>query len=301
MVKDPAKKLSKFVVRTWDGIYLGFDEGDNGHRIYDLQTKRFNNSRDVFFLEDRARPEFHSSLLIKKIPAPIADKESKSDVDSEGEETRPLSITLRTSSKRDIHTHSDYHIVSEPPTLDNDEGLVDARIARRKQARAEFQDSDSKDDTRSTTLPSPATSLMTHAVPSSSDTSSTSTTHTSPPSVPLHHSTRSNFSKKEEPYWMANPSKAMCAFLSINKQPEKPSRDPRIHKKALSCLEREKWITAIKEEFDSFHKHNTYHLAKLPLGRRAVGCKWVSNKMPPEASLATRRDLSHKGTPNGRD
>jgi hypothetical protein len=31
----------------------------------------------------------------------------------------------------------------------------------------------------------------------------------------------------------------------------------------------------MKEELDSLRKHNTYHLAKLPLGRRAVGCKWV--------------------------
>jgi hypothetical protein len=110
MVKDSAKKLGKFVVRTWDGIYLGPDEGGDGHRIYDSQTKRFNNSHDVFFLKGRARPEFHSSPLIEKIPAPIADEESKSDVDLEGEETRPSSITLRTSSKRDIRTHSDYHV-----------------------------------------------------------------------------------------------------------------------------------------------------------------------------------------------
>jgi hypothetical protein len=108
------------------------NEGGDGHCIYDPQTKRFNNSRDVFFLEDRARPEFHSSLFIKKIPAPIADEESKLDIDSEGEETRPSSITLCASSKRDIHTHSDYHIVPEPPIPDNDEDLVDTRIARRE-------------------------------------------------------------------------------------------------------------------------------------------------------------------------
>jgi hypothetical protein len=144
MVKDPAKKLGKFVVCTWDGIYLRPDEGGNG---YDSQTKQFNNSRDVFFLEDQARPEFHFSPLIEKIPAPIADEESKLDVDSEAEETRPSSITLHISSKRDIHTHSNYYVVPEPPIPDNDEDLVDARIARKEQARAEFQDSDSKDDT----------------------------------------------------------------------------------------------------------------------------------------------------------
>jgi hypothetical protein len=65
---------------------------------------------------------------------------------------------------------------------------------------------------------------------------------------------------------MANPSKAMCAFLSIDEQPEEPSRDPRTHKEVLSYPEREKWITVMKEELDSLRKHNTYHLAKLPLG-----------------------------------
>jgi hypothetical protein len=116
---------------------------------------------------------------------------------------------------------------------------------------------------------------MIHTVPSPSDTSSTSTTHTSPPSVPLRHSIRSNFDKKGKPYWMTNLSKAMCAFLSIDEQSEKPSRDPRTHKEALSCPETEKWIAAMKEELDSLCKHNTYRLAKLPLGRHAVEYKWV--------------------------
>jgi hypothetical protein len=73
---------------------------------------------------------------------------------------------------------------------------------------------------------------------------------------------------------MANPSN-MYAFLSIDEQPEEPSRDSRIHKEALSCSEREKWIAAMKKELDSLRKHNTYHLAKLPLGQCAVGSKWV--------------------------
>jgi hypothetical protein len=31
MVKDPAKKLGKFVVHTWDGIYLRPNEGGDDH------------------------------------------------------------------------------------------------------------------------------------------------------------------------------------------------------------------------------------------------------------------------------
>jgi hypothetical protein len=52
LVKDPAKKLGKFVIRTWDSIYLDPADGGNSHHIYDPATKRLNNSRNVFFLED---------------------------------------------------------------------------------------------------------------------------------------------------------------------------------------------------------------------------------------------------------
>jgi hypothetical protein len=65
---------------------------------------------------------------------------------------------------------------------------------------------------------------------------------------------------------MANPSKAMCAFLLIDEQLEEPSRDPRTHKEVLSYPEREKWIAVMTEELDSLHKYNIYRLAKLPLG-----------------------------------
>jgi hypothetical protein len=87
---------------------------------------------------------------------------------------------------------------------------------------------------------------------------------------------------------MANPSKAMCVFLSIDKQPEEPSRDPRTHKEALSCSEREKWIIVMKEELDSLHKYNTYCLTKLSLGRRAVGYKWVF-----KTKRDTTRSITH--------
>jgi hypothetical protein len=66
LVKDLAKKLGKFIIHTWDGIYLGSADGRDDHRIYDTATKRLNNSRDVFFFKGQGKPEFHSSPLIKR-------------------------------------------------------------------------------------------------------------------------------------------------------------------------------------------------------------------------------------------
>ena len=36
-----------------------------------------------------------------------------------------------------------------------------------------------------------------------------------------------------------------------------------------------RWKTAMKEEFSSLHKSNTWELVDLPLGRKLVQCKWV--------------------------
>ena len=37
------------------------------------------------------------------------------------------------------------------------------------------------------------------------------------------------------------------------------------------------WKTAMKEEFNSLQKNNTWELVDLPLGRKLVQCKWVLN------------------------
>src|SRR5271163_1398864 len=44
---------------------MGPAEGGDGHKIYDPTTKRMNTSRDVFFLEGRAKPQFHLSTIIE--------------------------------------------------------------------------------------------------------------------------------------------------------------------------------------------------------------------------------------------
>ena len=38
-----------------------------------------------------------------------------------------------------------------------------------------------------------------------------------------------------------------------------------------------RWKTAMKEEFSSLQKSNTWELVDLPPGRKLVQCKWVYN------------------------
>ena len=46
-----------------------------------------------------------------------------------------------------------------------------------------------------------------------------------------------------------------------------------------------RWKTAMKEEFSSLQKSNTWELVDLPPGRKLVQCKWVyKTKFPADGS-----------------
>lgn len=45
--------------------------------------------------------------------------------------------------------------------------------------------------------------------------------------------------------------------------------------KVRSDLDREKWVQAMDEEFDSLHKNQTWDLARPPANRKVVGSKWT--------------------------
>jgi hypothetical protein len=69
--------------------------------------------------------------------------------------------------------------------------------------------------------------------------------------------------------------KAMCAFTAIDSESVKEAAAPTTFKKAVASPDRDKWISAMKEELESLRHHGTYKLTDLPSGRRAVGSKWV--------------------------
>ena len=46
----------------------------------------------------------------------------------------------------------------------------------------------------------------------------------------------------------------------------------------MHSLEKSKWMGAMVEEMKSLHKNQTWELVDLPIGKRAIGCKWVYKK-----------------------
>ena len=50
---------------------------------------------------------------------------------------------------------------------------------------------------------------------------------------------------------------------------------PQTFLEANSSPDKEKWKKAIDEEMQSLVKNHTWKLARLPKGKKAIGCKWV--------------------------
>ncbi|KAG8502301.1 hypothetical protein CXB51_002217 [Gossypium anomalum] len=51
---------------------------------------------------------------------------------------------------------------------------------------------------------------------------------------------------------------------------------PVTYQEAMQSLESDKWKSAMDEEMQSLRKNNTWELAQLPKGKRAIGCKWLN-------------------------
>ena len=77
--------------------------------------------------------------------------------------------------------------------------------------------------------------------------------------------TRRNRSQFESALCMKDPLFVENFYLMVES-------DPQIYEDAAHDL---RWKTAMKEEFSSLQKNNTWELVDLPPGRKLVQCKWV--------------------------
>ncbi|WCJ43876.1 Retrovirus-related Pol polyprotein from transposon TNT 1-94 [Euphorbia peplus] len=58
------------------------------------------------------------------------------------------------------------------------------------------------------------------------------------------------------------------------------SDDPANFQEVVTSREKEGWMGAMVEEMESLHKNETWELARLPEGKKALRCMWVFKKKP---------------------
>ncbi|XP_020553711.1 uncharacterized protein LOC110012919 [Sesamum indicum] len=62
-------------------------------------------------------------------------------------------------------------------------------------------------------------------------------------------------------------------FLGLTNQLD---GDPRTYEEAISDIDLDKWLVAMKSEMDSMGSNQVWTLMDPPKGVKPVGCKWVS-------------------------
>ena len=54
--------------------------------------------------------------------------------------------------------------------------------------------------------------------------------------------------------------------------------EPASYKKAITSLEKDKWLAVMAEEYESLQRNKTWILVKKPTDKRVVDCKWIFKK-----------------------
>lgn len=65
--------------------------------------------------------------------------------------------------------------------------------------------------------------------------------------------------------------------------------EPRTYSEAINSRDAGKWLDAIREELDSIEQNQTWTLVDLPIGKRAIGSKWVFKTKTDVNGIVIRR------------
>ncbi len=71
------------------------------------------------------------------------------------------------------------------------------------------------------------------------------------------------------------PPKANVAFTGVEDSPSLPLGEPDTYSKAMESAGSQKWKEAMKSEYDSLIRNETWKLVSLPKDRKAIGNRWV--------------------------
>ncbi|KAK9190783.1 hypothetical protein WN943_019393 [Citrus x changshan-huyou] len=259
---------NKFNHRSRRCVFVGYPHGKKGWRVFDLETNEFFVSRDVVFFEDTfsyhdisldcspAHDPYvtHDSLRVQHVESPLPSLGSNRDFSSNdaqeepksndrGSPSSPHAVSDLSSDSAALHDRgSSYSDVSLSLPSSADENIG---ISVRRSTRSKIPNTRLRDFVCHTARVIDLASLS-PAPPLSSST----------PYPIANFVTCANFS--------ANHSRFLAAITTLT-EPTRYSeavKDPR-------------WREAMAKEIDALEQNETWTLADLPLGKKAIGCKWV--------------------------
>ena len=235
--KDERKKLDP---KAKACIFVGYSPDSTTYRLWDLQSDKLIESRDVYFVE--------SQLGIKARGA-------------DGEAASAASILPRLdSSDSDASNASNADESELPPLIPPPRNPLPSHAGT---GEVHLIPSDSQGITHLQATDQPQVNTAAVASPRTLSREERS----------LQDSLRSG-PKYHAPSTIAN--LALIAHASVSHSTNgSVDSDPTTYGAAISSPQQELWRAAMDSEMASLHKAGTFTLVPLPANRTAIGCKWV--------------------------
>lgn len=273
----PNCKRDKLDAKSVECVYLRSAENQKAFRLYDTQSNKIIVSRDVIFMENENKvinPNAENRKLYRYIESEDDDFD-KFIVDAENDSAANESISMADEpadiapGENDSDTDVSVTIAPGENDYDADESIVTVRD------NSEHDSNEStdtvQDDNEEPNLSSVSTFNKSEVESSSEYDTDTGTdyvttdneandpTYTTRAKInvdPPRRKTRSDM----------NLLNFHVAFIA---------NEPSSYKQALEDENREKWMCAMKEEYESLIKNNTWELVERPVNQKIVDNKWV--------------------------
>jgi len=278
-------------------INLGYIQGYKAYRLLDTKTNRTIVSRNVRFVENRFWNDNDGQ---------VGESNRQANVSNDFDFDMPSrSVTNRSFNESDAE--SEVAKLNEQPIVNNDNGHKTSGSNKDTSRTIETSSSNTEENHDKQTLPTIPTSTGSGMwrAPYVTDTNAGARLDELVTDILNHHpnlaqkrlneadqlqlqhiadthkysikqlTERMKALRQERAQQQANVSTVPIHEAYAAEIAETLTSDPKSHQEAMNRPDADKWKKAEQEEMDSIVRANTWTLMELPVGRQAIGCKWV--------------------------
>lgn len=249
----PDQKRKKLDAKSKKGIFVGYSETTKGFKVFFPDERKILLSRDVIFDEK-----------LKTFDVTISDSfESENTVRSNIDKTNENETSNNDNNTN--NTSDDNENIQNVSVSNSNESVLDT-------SNAVSIESDVTIRNASDTSYVPDSEYETD---NSGDTSFESTIASPPQSrtpnrwcdVTLDNTVRNRLRSGNNLFCEIN-NACESAFMAINNEPAN-------YNDAVNCEQKEKWLNAMTDEFNSLMQNNTWTLVEKPVDASVIDNKWV--------------------------